>query len=76
MRYFFHIVDKYGLSPDGVGCEFADQAAAILHARRIATEMAKAGEFFRFGVVLVAPIAGPGASSNRNQSVEGSVAPT
>jgi len=54
MRFFFHIVDKYGLSPDGIGCEHADQDAAILHARRIAAELAKAGEFFRSGVVFVA----------------------
>ena len=76
MRYFFHIVDKYGLSPDGIGCELADQDAAILHARRIAAELAKAGEFFRFSVVFVALIAVPGASSNRNQSMAGPVAAT
>ncbi|UPJ54679.1 hypothetical protein IVB30_05870 [Bradyrhizobium sp. 200] len=76
MRYFFHIVDKYGLSPDGIGCELADQDAAILYARRIAAELAKAGEFFRFSVVLVALIAVPGASSNRNQSMAGPVAAT
>jgi hypothetical protein len=76
MRYFFHIVDKYGLSPDGIGCELADQDAAILHARRIAAELAKAGEFFHFSVVFVAPIAVPAASSNRDQSLPGSVAKT
>jgi hypothetical protein len=54
MRYFFHIVDKYGLSPDRAGCEHADPEAAVLHARRIAAELAKAGEFFPSGVVLVA----------------------
>jgi len=54
MRYFFHIVDKYGLSPDPTGYEHADQDAAVLHAKRIATELAKAGEFFRPGIVLVA----------------------
>ena len=54
MRYFFHIVDKYGLSPDQTGCEHADQEAAVLHAKRIAAELAKAGEFFRSSVVLVA----------------------
>jgi hypothetical protein len=47
VRYFFHIVDKYGLCPDGIGCECADQDAAVLHARHIATELAKAGELFR-----------------------------
>jgi hypothetical protein len=62
MRFYFHIVDKYGLSPDGIGCEHADHDAAVLHARRIAAELAKAGEFFRFSVVLVA--AAPGPSSN------------
>jgi uncharacterized protein DUF6894 len=76
MRYFFHIVDKYGLSPDGVGCDHADQDAAVLHARRIAAELTKAGEFLRFSVVFVARIAVPGASSNRDQSVAGPVAKT
>ena len=54
MRYFFHIVDKYGLSPDRTGCEHANQDAAVLHAKCIATELAKAGEFFRSSFVLVA----------------------
>ena len=54
MRYFFHIVDKYGLSPDRTGYEHADQDAAVLHAKRIAAEFAKAGEFFRSSFVLVA----------------------
>ena len=76
MRYFFHIVDKYGLSPDAIGCELADQDAAILHARRIAAELAKAGEFFRFSVVFVAPVAVPGASSDRHQSPAGPVVTT
>lgn len=76
MRYFFHIVDKYGLFPYEIGCELADQDAAILHARRIAAELAKAGEFFRFSVVFVALIAAPGSSSNRNQSMAAPVAAT
>jgi hypothetical protein len=54
MRYFFHIVDKYGLSPDRTGWEHADQDAAVLLAKRIAAELAKAGEFFRSSFVLVA----------------------
>jgi hypothetical protein len=65
MRFYFHIVDKYGLSPDGVGCEHADDDAAVLHARRIAAELAKAGEFFRSSLVLV--VAAPGPSSNPDQ---------
>ena len=76
MRYFFHIVDKCGISPDRIGCELADQDAANLHARRIAAELAKAGEFCRFSVVLVALIAAPGASRNRDQGVAGPVATT
>jgi hypothetical protein len=76
MRYFFHIVDKYGLSPDGIGCELADQDAAILHARRIAAELARAGEFCRFTVVLVTLIAAPAAACNRDQGVAGPVATT
>jgi hypothetical protein len=53
MRYFFHIVDKYGLSPDRTGYEHADQDAAVLHAKRITAELAKAGEFCRSSFVLV-----------------------
>ncbi|WP_409364062.1 DUF6894 family protein [Bradyrhizobium liaoningense] len=63
MRYFFHIVDKHGICPDGIGCERADQNAAVLHARHIATELAKAGELFRASFVLVAPAAAPGSAS-------------
>jgi hypothetical protein len=55
MRYFFHIVDKHGLCPDGTGYEYADEEAAVLHARRLASELAKAGELFRTGFVLIAP---------------------
>jgi hypothetical protein len=63
MRYFFHIVDKYGLCPDGTGHEYADQEAAVLHARHIASELAKAGEFCRSGFVLVAAVAAPGSAT-------------
>ena len=65
MRYFFPIVDRYGLSPDESGCEHVDQDAAMLHARRIAEELAKAGEFVRSSFVFVADTA-PGLSSGRN----------
>jgi hypothetical protein len=54
MRFFFHIADKYGVSADGIGQEYADQDAAVLHAQRIAAELARAGESFRGSVVLVA----------------------
>jgi len=54
MRFFFHIADKYGFSPDGIGCECADQEAAMRHARYLADELAKGGEFFRGSVVLIA----------------------
>ncbi|MCP3369356.1 DUF6894 family protein [Bradyrhizobium cajani] len=65
MRFFFHIADKYGLSADGVGCEYAEQDAAVLHARRLAAELAKSGEFFRGSVVLVAraTMPAPGCAS-------------
>ncbi|TFW61988.1 hypothetical protein CT676_07200 [Bradyrhizobium sp. MOS001] len=63
MRYFFHIVDKNGLCPDGIGCECADHDAAVLHARHIATELAKAGELFRASFVLVALAAAPRSAS-------------
>jgi hypothetical protein len=55
MRYLFHIVDKNGLCPDGIGCECADHDAAVLHARHIATELAKAGELFRASFVFGHP---------------------
>jgi hypothetical protein len=54
MRFFFHIADKYGVSPDGIGHDCADQDAAALHARHLAAELAKGGEFFRGSIVLVA----------------------
>jgi hypothetical protein len=66
MRYFFHIVDKYGLSPDRTGSEHADQDAAILHAERIAAELARSGEFFRSSFVLVGGAAVPGSMSGRD----------
>lgn len=53
MRYFFHIVDRYGLFPDKTGVEHADQGSAVRHARNIAAELAKAGEFFRSSIVFV-----------------------
>ncbi|WP_433960385.1 DUF6894 family protein, partial [Bradyrhizobium guangdongense] len=45
MRFFFHIADRYGVSPDGIGCEFVEEDAAVLHARCLAAELAKSGEF-------------------------------
>lgn len=57
MRFFFHIADRYGVSPDAVGCEFAEQDAAVLHARRLAAELAKSGAFFCGSFVLVARVA-------------------
>jgi hypothetical protein len=71
MRFYFHIVDKYGLSPDGTGYEHVDQDAAVLHARRIAAELAKAGEFCRSSVVLLAAVPGPLSSLD-----QGATAPT
>ncbi|WP_414645213.1 DUF6894 family protein [Bradyrhizobium sp.] len=62
MRYFFHIVDKYGLSRDGTGHECANHEAAALHARHIAMELSKAGEFFRSSFVLVASAGAPGST--------------
>jgi hypothetical protein len=53
MRYFFHIVDRYGLFPDRIGVEHGDQGSAVRHARNIATELAKAGELCRSGIVIV-----------------------
>jgi hypothetical protein len=53
VRYFFHIVDRYGLFPDRTGVEHAYQNSAVRHARDIAAELAKAGEFFRSSIVFV-----------------------
>ena len=69
MRYFFHIVDRYGLLPDVTGCDCADHGAAVLHAGRIATELAKAGEFFRSSVVFVARTAVSKPSPARGQDL-------
>jgi hypothetical protein len=53
VRYFFHIVDRYGLFPDSTGFERTDQNSAALHARDdIAAELARAGDFFRSSIVL------------------------
>ncbi|GLR84449.1 DUF6894 family protein [Bradyrhizobium iriomotense] len=68
MRYFFHIVDRYGLFPDRTGCEHADQDAALEHARRIAAELAKTGEFFRSSFVFVARAAAPCSPPGSDQS--------
>ena len=66
MRYFFHIVDKYGLSADATGCEYPDQDAAIQHARHMAAELAKAGEFFRSSFVLIAGTTIPDSRPSRD----------
>jgi hypothetical protein len=66
MRYFFRIVDRYGLSPDRAGYEHTDQESAVLHAKRIAAELAKAGEFFaRASCLSLATV--PEAIFNLNQ---------
>jgi hypothetical protein len=67
VRYFFHIVDQYGLFPDGAGSEHADQDSAELHARNIAAELAKAGELFRSSVVFVSRDGDAKPSSSRDQ---------
>jgi len=72
VRYFFHIVDRYGLFPDWNGFEHADQASAVLHARNIAAELAKAGEFFRSSVVFVSRD-GIAQVTSRKPPVESSV---
>ena len=53
MRYFFHIVDRYGLFQDMTGFACATRNDAVRHAEHIAAELAKAGELFRAAVVLV-----------------------
>ncbi|MGJ4946538.1 DUF6894 family protein [Bradyrhizobium sp. HKCCYLS1011] len=61
MRYFFHIVDRYGLCQDRIGFECATRRAAIKHAEHIAAELARAGEFLRGGAVFVTHGAASGA---------------
>ena len=53
VRYFFHIVDRYGLFPDRTGFERVDHNSAALHVEKIAAELAKAGELFRSSIVFV-----------------------
>ena len=72
MRYFFHIVDKYGVSPDRSGSEHADDVAALLHAERIAAELAKTGEFFGPSFVLVGGVAVPGIDVQSRRSTASS----
>jgi hypothetical protein len=67
MRYFFHIVDRYGLFPDGTGCEHADQGSAVVHARNIAAELAKAGALFQSSVVFVSRNRVTSPSSRRDR---------
>lgn len=67
VRYFFHIVDRYGLFPDRTGFEHADQGSAVRHARSIAAELAKAGELFRSSVVFVSRNGVAEPSSHRDQ---------
>ncbi|RXT54324.1 hypothetical protein B5V03_01120 [Bradyrhizobium betae] len=69
MRYFFHIVDKYGLCRDGMGYDYANQEAAVLHAKRIAVELAKAGELCRTSFVLIAYAAAP-EPANRHKDAQ------
>jgi hypothetical protein len=67
MRYFFHIVDRYGLFPDRTGFEHADHGSAALHAGNIAAELAKAGELFRSSIVFVSRDGVARPLSSRNQ---------
>jgi hypothetical protein len=55
MRYFLHIVDRYGLFPDWTGCEHADRDAAL------------ESELFRSSFVFVARAKAPGSRSDCDQ---------
>jgi len=59
MRYFFHIVDRYGLFQDMIGFACATRNDAARHAEHMAAELAKAGELFRAAFVLVTHSAAP-----------------
>jgi hypothetical protein len=52
-RYFFHIVDGKETFADELGKNFSDTAEAINHARCLAAELSKAGDFCRSNLVLV-----------------------
>jgi hypothetical protein len=52
-RYFFHIVDGSEIFADEIGKSFSDSEEAINHARCLAAELSKAGDFCRSNLVLV-----------------------
>jgi hypothetical protein len=52
-RYFFHILDGSKLFADELGKSFSDSEEAINHARCLAAELSKAGDFCRLNLVLV-----------------------
>jgi Domain of unknown function (DUF6894) len=53
MRYFFHICDGAKVFPDEAGERLSGPEQAIDHARRLAAELTKAGEFCRSNLVFV-----------------------
>jgi hypothetical protein len=52
-RYFFRIVDGSEIFADEIGKSFSDSEEAINHARCLAAELSKAGDFCRSNLVLV-----------------------
>ena len=52
-RYFLHIRDGSELFADELGKSFSNPEEAINHARCLAAELSKAGEFCRSNIVLV-----------------------
>jgi hypothetical protein len=52
-RYFFHILDDSEIFADELGKSFSNSEEAINHARCLAAELSKAGDFCRSNLVLV-----------------------
>jgi hypothetical protein len=52
-RYFFHILDGSKLFADELGKSFSDSDEAINHARCVAAELSKAGDFCTSNLVSV-----------------------
>jgi hypothetical protein len=53
MRYFFHICDGPKVFPDEMGKSLSGPEEAIHHAKFLAAELMKAGEFCRSNLILV-----------------------
>ncbi len=53
MRYFFHISDGPKIFPDEVGVRLSSPEEAVDQAKFLASELGRAGEFYRSSRVFV-----------------------